>query len=93
LAVDERLRGTGIGRRLLATAEDWASSRGLEQLRIRSRRDRDSAHAAFASMGFVLSKTQRVFTRTRRAEAVLLKNKRIADSGRERYIDERKEGE
>jgi GNAT superfamily N-acetyltransferase len=64
LVVDEGRRGCGIGRCLMAAAEEWARQRGLGTLRLRSNVVRDEAHAFYRSQGFASSKTSLLFTKT-----------------------------
>lgn len=61
LVVDERSRGHGIGRALVAAAEGWGREKGCSALRVRSNVIRDGAHAFYRREGFVEIKTQRVF--------------------------------
>ena len=59
--VAKKHRRCGIGRRLLAVAEDWAVTRGVAQLRVRSRSDRFDARVFYENLGFSTTKEQRVF--------------------------------
>lgn len=61
LIVDERARGAGLGRELLAAAEKWARAQGCRAIRVRSNVVRGRAHAFYEREGFVAIKTQRVF--------------------------------
>ncbi|GAA5001312.1 GNAT family N-acetyltransferase [Pseudoluteimonas lycopersici] len=61
LVVDADARRTGAGRRLVAAAEDWAHSRGLLELFLRSNVVRPEAHAFYPALGFERSKTQHVY--------------------------------
>jgi GNAT superfamily N-acetyltransferase len=63
LVVTESLRGQGIGSRLVAEAEEWASKREIATLRIRTRTTRNDARLFYEDLGFVLTKTQVVFER------------------------------
>lgn len=63
LVVTEALRGHGIGSRLVAEAERWASNRELATLRIRTRTTRNDARLFYEDLGFFLTKTQVVFER------------------------------
>ena len=63
LVVTEGLRGHGIGSRLVAEAEEWASKREIATLRIRTRTTRNDARLFYEDLGFVLTKTQVVFER------------------------------
>lgn len=61
LIVAEALRGRGIGRRLLASVEDWVVHSGVTKLRVRSRSNRLDTHIFYEQMGFFQSKQQNVF--------------------------------
>ena len=63
LVVTESLRGHGIGSRLVAEAEKWASEREIATLRIRTRTTRNDARLFYEDLDFVLTKTQVVFER------------------------------
>ena len=63
LVVTESLRGHGIGRRLVAEAEEWAEKREIATLRIRTRTTRNDARLFYEDLDFVLTKTQVVFER------------------------------
>jgi GNAT superfamily N-acetyltransferase len=54
-------RGTGIGKKLLAAAENWAAQNGLIKLKIRTRSTRVDAHAFYERNGYHITKTQHVF--------------------------------
>src|ERR1700689_3737288 len=45
LVVDEDCRGLGIGRALMARAEEWAVERGCRYVNVRSKFSRAAAHA------------------------------------------------
>jgi N-acetylglutamate synthase-like GNAT family acetyltransferase len=66
LIVSEELRGNGLGRRLVASAEEWARKQGCCQLFLRSgnRVERAPAHAFYRYMGF--EKTGYRFTKVLR---------------------------
>lgn len=53
LAVDERLRGHGIGRALMQAAEHHARACGKPALELQTRIELPANHATFARMGFV----------------------------------------
>jgi GNAT superfamily N-acetyltransferase len=61
IIVDEGSRGGGVGRALLAAAEEWARSRGHDIIRIRSRTTRHHAHRFYTSAGYDEIKTSLVF--------------------------------
>jgi GNAT superfamily N-acetyltransferase len=54
-------RGRGIGKQLLAEAEQWAARYGLNKIKIRSRSTRIDAHAFYERTGYSIDKTQHVF--------------------------------
>ncbi|MFC7432336.1 MULTISPECIES: ribosomal protein S18-alanine N-acetyltransferase [unclassified Agrococcus] len=53
IAVGEAARGTGLGRRLLAQAQQDARDRGVQELFLEVREDNAPARALYASEGFV----------------------------------------
>ena len=61
LVVDGRRRRGGIGRRLVAEAERWATSRGLRQMSVRSNAARQESHPFYEAQGYVRTKTQQVY--------------------------------
>ena len=61
LVVDERHRGTGVGGRLLARAEAWASEHGYPQVWLRSNVKRNQAHSFYQQHGYHLVKTSYTF--------------------------------
>jgi GNAT superfamily N-acetyltransferase len=60
LVVGAERRGGGIGRELVAAAEDWARRRGCVAVRVRSNVVRERAHAFYRREGFRQIKTQQV---------------------------------
>src|SRR5882724_7394295 len=58
LVVSEANRRQGIGQRLLDGAEEWARTRGLSELSVRSNIVRRSSHPFYEKHGFVHVKTQ-----------------------------------
>lgn len=63
LVVAGSSRGTGIGRRLVARAEQWASERGLKSMVVRSQIAREAAHRFYLREGYLRTKTSAVFTK------------------------------
>jgi GNAT superfamily N-acetyltransferase len=59
--VDARFRSQGLGRRLLAYAEDWARERGCTEIGLRSNVIRDRAHVFYEKLGYQHIKTQKAF--------------------------------
>jgi len=52
IAVDQGARGRGLGRRLVAAAEELARRRGAARLRLEVRADNDAAIALYRGLGF-----------------------------------------
>ena len=52
VVVNEAVRGLGIGRRLVAAAEDWARARGARLMALTSHSRRDGAHAFYRHLGY-----------------------------------------
>lgn len=69
LVVDEPVRGSGIGGRLMAEAEAWARERGVLVLRVRSNVTRTRTHEFYARLGYSRRKTSHVFEKSL-AEAI-----------------------
>lgn len=63
LVVAESMRGSGVGAGLLRAAEAWARERGIAQLRVRSRVERERAHGFYERAGYRRSKSQHVFAK------------------------------
>jgi GNAT superfamily N-acetyltransferase len=63
LVVSSELRGRGIGRLLVERAEQWALSRGLKEMLVRSRVTREDAHRFYLREGYERTKTSAVFTK------------------------------
>ncbi len=61
LMVDAGFRGSGVGRVLMEHAEDWARSKGLEAVYLRSNVIRKDAHRFYEGLGYRQIKTQHAF--------------------------------
>ncbi len=61
LVVDRTHRGQGVGRRLVQAAEAWASTRGLDQMAVRSNVGRAESHPFYERLGYVRAKTQHAY--------------------------------
>lgn len=64
LVVAESHRRRGIGRRLLARAEEWSAGCGVAKLRVRVRSDRNEACTFYRNLGFMKAKEQGVFDKS-----------------------------
>jgi GNAT superfamily N-acetyltransferase len=63
LVVSSGMRSRGIGRLLVERAEQWAASRGLNEMLVRSRVAREDAHRFYLREGYARTKTSAVFTK------------------------------
>lgn len=61
LVVDEDCRGMGVGRALMARAEEWAADRGCRFVHVRSKISRAAAHSFYEGLGYEHFKTQKAF--------------------------------
>ena len=61
LVVDGSVRRRGTGRMLVDAAEQWARSRGLDALTVRSNVTRELSHPFYEALGYVPEKTQHVY--------------------------------
>lgn len=61
LVVDAAARGSGVGRRLVASAEQWALVQGFDAIGVRSNVVRAGSHPFYERLGFARVKTQHVY--------------------------------
>jgi GNAT superfamily N-acetyltransferase len=61
LVVRDGARGLGIGRRLCVAVEEWARSRSIPVVRVRSQIKREDAHRFYLRDGYEKVKTSLVF--------------------------------
>jgi len=59
--VSENYRGTGIGKQLIARAEQWMRAHGLQRALVRSQVSREPAHRFYLREGYARVKTSAVF--------------------------------
>ncbi len=62
--VSEKHRGTGVGKQLIARAENWIRERGVERALVRSQIAREAAHRFYLREGYELRKTSAVFEKS-----------------------------
>ena len=63
LVVSSEVRSCGVGGLLVERAEQWARSRGLTEMLVRSRITREDAHRFYLREGYTRVKTSAVFTK------------------------------
>ena len=61
LVVSEKSRGTGVGRRLVEAAEEWAGMLGMDVVVVRSNQLRLETRAFYEHLGYQVTKTQNAF--------------------------------
>lgn len=61
LVVDEAHRGSGVGKRMMQRAEQWAREKGLRSVYLRSNIIRKDAHEFYEKLGYSIIKTQYAF--------------------------------
>jgi len=61
LVVAETHRSRGAGARLVTAAEEWAASRGLVRIRVRSNVIRERTHRFYERLGYAIRKSQKAF--------------------------------
>ena len=62
--VNFNFRGKGVGTKLINEAEKWASSKGLNRIRVRTNIKRAETIDYYKKIGFGLMKSQEVFEKT-----------------------------
>lgn len=63
LVVDEKLRGQGIGRKLMHAVEQWAQTKNLRSIQFSSRITRSEAHQFYHKLGYRVLKTSHIFSK------------------------------
>lgn len=61
LIVSPEARRHGVGRALVTHAEQWAQKIGAEAIVVRSNVQRTESHAFYPSLGYDITKTQKVY--------------------------------
>ena len=61
LVVDADARRGGVGRSLVAAAEQWAGDHGLDEVFLRSNVVRPEAHPFYEGLGYTRTKTQHAY--------------------------------
>ena len=61
LVVDEACRGRGVGKALMARAEEWGREHGCRCVSLRSNVVRQEAHDFYQALGYTILKTQHAF--------------------------------
>lgn len=61
LVVGSTVKRSGVGRSLVAAAEQWAMAQGFDAISVRSNVARDASHPFYERLGYVRRKTQHVY--------------------------------
>ncbi|MBD8900390.1 GNAT family N-acetyltransferase [Rhodanobacter sp. DHG33] len=61
LVVDASTRGKGVGRALVADAEEWACAQGFGSIGVRSNVAREGSHPFYERLGYSRIKTQHMY--------------------------------
>lgn len=61
LVVGSKHRGQGIGRLLIEQAINWTKEHNCDKLKVRTNVKRERTHKFYSSVGFILTKEQKVF--------------------------------
>jgi GNAT superfamily N-acetyltransferase len=61
LVVDSAARRGGVGKALVAAAEQWAAGRGQSTIYVRSNATRTESHPFYESLGYTRQKTQHFY--------------------------------
>lgn len=64
LVVSDKARGSGVGRRLVEAAEEWALLRGLSVIVVNSNYLRTEAQGFYEHLGYTVTKTQNAFRKS-----------------------------
>jgi GNAT superfamily N-acetyltransferase len=56
IVVDEKVRGQGVGKKLMSFAEEWGRARGVSVLSLQSSTHRKQTHAFYESIGWAKTK-------------------------------------
>jgi GNAT superfamily N-acetyltransferase len=64
LVVDAGHRGSGIGRMLVADAEQWARQSGFDVISVRSNMAREASHLFYQRLGYMRRKTQHFYAKS-----------------------------
>lgn len=61
LVVEEKARGTGVGKKLMEKAEVWAKRRGSKMMKVNSNVTRADTHTFYEKIGYSRYKEQAIF--------------------------------
>jgi len=64
LVVDSKLRCSGVGRALVQAAEQWVIAQSGSNLGVRSNVLRPESHGFYESLGYILKKSQHVYSKS-----------------------------
>lgn len=64
IVVDENTRGSGVGRKLMAKAEEWAKENGSKTMKLASNAKRPESHIFYEKIGYAKTKEQFQFKKS-----------------------------
>ena len=70
IVVDQRSRGTGIGKTIMSMAERWASERGFSSIALTSNISRSGAHLFYNRLGYKIEATSHLFRKQLEGQSV-----------------------
>jgi GNAT superfamily N-acetyltransferase len=87
LIVDERMRGQGIGKKLLTYAENWTKNCGFKDIFLYSNIVKDESHTFYMKYGYQNSKDSKMFSKILDRNGVQGDIKVLSDLKQEIKID------
>ena len=70
IVVDQRLRGTGIGKTIMNMAEHWALERGYSSIALTSNISLSGAHSFYNRLGYKIEATSHLFRKQLEGQVV-----------------------
>jgi GNAT superfamily N-acetyltransferase len=64
IVVDQKLRGSGIGKMMMSAAEHWAFERGFSSVALTSNISRSAAHSFYESLDYKIEATSHLFRKS-----------------------------
>jgi GNAT superfamily N-acetyltransferase len=90
LVVDEKMRGHGVGKKLLTYAENWTKNCGFKDIFLYSNITREDAHSFYIKYGYQNSKDSKMFSKILDKNGLQGDIKLVGDPKQEPKIDSMK---